>query len=212
MTPQQSTTETLDPQARKELGSSFLTRTRAFKRLSRWAYRQCCDENRQLGKKEVYTGILLIHLTLARYAGPAACYPPSRAVVERMFQAADDDNSGHIEEPEFTQIMMVCCVDIVYRILVYWLILILLVPYMSEQFVLNVLQLDEYMGWNVTKAELTVFSWIERLLTWNDIAERVIGLALFFLVIPFFFDWIDQHSTQLAQDHIVVVSKTKKED
>ena len=33
-------------------------------------------------------------VNLAKYAGPAACYPPTRAVVDQLFDAADADHSG----------------------------------------------------------------------------------------------------------------------
>lgn len=33
-------------------------------------------------------------VNLAKYAGPAACYPPSRAIVDQLFEAADTNHSG----------------------------------------------------------------------------------------------------------------------
>jgi Ca2+-binding EF-hand superfamily protein len=47
-----------------------------------------------------------VHLNLAKYAGPAACYPATRQVVDQLFLASDDDNSGGIDENEFVNIMV----------------------------------------------------------------------------------------------------------
>ena len=61
----------LDPETR----GTLLTRTKAFKKLTKWAF-QVCDNNHtgSINKTELYAGFLLVHLNLAKYAGPAACY------------------------------------------------------------------------------------------------------------------------------------------
>ena len=46
------------------------------------------------------SSVLLIHLNLAKYAGPAACYPPTRDVCDTLFDKADTDNSGGISQEE----------------------------------------------------------------------------------------------------------------
>jgi len=54
---------------------SWLTRSRGFQHLCKWAF-GVCDSNGtgSINKTELYAGFLLVHLTLAKYAGPAACY------------------------------------------------------------------------------------------------------------------------------------------
>ena len=186
---------------------SVLTRTSAFKKLTKWAFNVCANDDGHVSKSELYSGILLVHLNLAKYAGAAACYPPTRAVVEELFYAFDDDHSGYIDEEEFTQIMMICSSQIAGRILVYYVILILMVPYLAQYFVTAVLHVDDIFGWHMTKTG--IFHWIESIMTWHNVAEKFVGLALFFLVVPFFFNWIDSESTVVARKTVVTKSKEK---
>jgi hypothetical protein len=54
---------------------NFLTRSRRFHRLLDWAF-SVCDSRRKgaIGESELYAGLLLVHLNLAKWAGPAACF------------------------------------------------------------------------------------------------------------------------------------------
>ena len=109
--------------------SSILTRSAAFERLSSWAFGICDkDKTGQINNDELYAGVLLVHVNLAKYAGAAACYPPTRAVCDDYFAAADKDQSGTIDQKEFLEIVQLCSVNIASRIVVYYSILILLVP------------------------------------------------------------------------------------
>jgi hypothetical protein len=122
----------------KESGS-FLTRTTAFKKLTKWAFSVCdSDKTGQLGKSELFAGLLLVHVNLAKYAGAAACYPPSREVVEQLFEASDDDNSGDIDEEEFTCIVVICCGQIFSRMLVYYSVFVVMAPYLAGNIVSNI--------------------------------------------------------------------------
>jgi hypothetical protein len=57
------------------LTGNFLTRSRRFHRLVDWAF-SVCDSRRKgaIGESELYAGLLLVHLNLAKWAGPAACF------------------------------------------------------------------------------------------------------------------------------------------
>ena len=179
--------------------SSILTRAKFFRTLSHWAFTVCdADDTGRVNKDELYAGILLVHVNLAKYVGAAACYPPRRAVVDQLFGAFDTQRAGTIGEDEFFQILQICTVDIAKRIAVYFAILILLVPYLAEAMIHAILHLDELLGWNLTKTQLTIFQWIEAILSWNQVAEQVLGLGLLFLIIPIIFAFIDQQSTEKA--------------
>ena len=54
---------------------NFLTRSTRFCKLVDWVF-GVCDINKtgQIGKSELYSGLLLVHINLAKYAGPAACF------------------------------------------------------------------------------------------------------------------------------------------
>lgn len=191
---------------------SFLTRTAAFRKLSKWAFAQCdSDGTGELNKTELYAGILLVHVQLAKYAGAAACYPPTRAVIDSLYEASDDDKSGKIDEEEFTQILMVCCAQITSRILVYYSIIILLVPYIADAMVKGLFSIGDHFGWNSDDGKQTypVIEWLENVVGWGTIAERIVSVALFFLLIPTFFNWIDGSSNRVAnQISLTPVRKT----
>ena len=56
------------------LKKSWLCRTRMFKGMSDWAFDVVdADGSGSVDEKELYSGLLLIHLKLGTYAGPAAC-------------------------------------------------------------------------------------------------------------------------------------------
>ncbi|KAL3921190.1 MAG: hypothetical protein SGARI_006742, partial [Bacillariaceae sp.] len=137
------------------------------------------DGSGAIDKRELYAGLLLVHLNLAKYAGPAACYPPTRATCNLMFEAADVDQSGSIDHAEFCHIMAVLCAQIMGRIVVYYIVLILLVPVVATKIVnLTGIVQDSYL-------ELTV--------------HQATSLALFFVIIPLVWNKIDERSTQQLQ-------------
>jgi hypothetical protein len=54
---------------------NFLTRLKAFQKLSDMSFDICDpDKTGAVGKSDLYAGVILVHLNLAKYAGPAACY------------------------------------------------------------------------------------------------------------------------------------------
>lgn len=189
---------------------SWLLRTKWFERLSHWAF-GVCDGNStgRINKDELYAGVLLVHVNLAKYAGPAACYPPSRTVVEGLFSAVDKDQSGQINQEEFAHILRVCSVHIASRIFVYYAILILLVPKLADAIVDGMLYInDKFIDTTSDDGKITtgpvnnaitkLLEYVETILTWNQIAERIVGLLILFSIIPIIFEWIDQRSTQTA--------------
>jgi hypothetical protein len=57
-----------------EGSSNFVTRTAAFRRLTKWAFSKVdANSTGSVNKDELYAGVLLVHLRLARYTGSAAC-------------------------------------------------------------------------------------------------------------------------------------------
>lgn len=183
----------VDGQSTVCLNNNCLTRSTIFRKLTKWAFQQC-DHNGtgQIGKNELYEGILLVHLQLAKYAGAAACYPPTRSTVSGLFEASDDNNSGSIDEHEFDQIVIISCGQIASRIFVYYAIIILLVPFLADHFIQAILSIDEWMGYKDA-------AWLERVLTYGHLAEETISLVVFFLMVPLFFDWIDRFSKRAAE-------------
>jgi len=119
--------------ATKDSGN-ILTRSKPFQKLVDKVFVACdTSKSGSVSKSELYVGLLSVHVTLARYAGPAACFPPSREVSDQLFEAADADNSGGIDKTEFKNILAILSAQILSRMLVYYLVLILYVPWFSKQ-------------------------------------------------------------------------------
>lgn len=194
--------------------SSFWTRTKAFKRLTKWAF-GVCDRNKsgEINKTELYAGLVLVHLNLAKYVGPAACFPPSRDTVDKLFDASDDNNSGGIDEEEFNQIMIVPCSEITGRIVTYYTILILAVPYLVSAIIhfLDILGVDETVravDKNVWEAYAPAL--LQRLTdmipdsTWESLPQTLTSTALFYMVIPMTWNFIDVRLHRYAERTSVV--------
>ena len=59
-------------------GGNSLTKSKAFERFSNWAFERC-DTKRtgDISMNDLYSGVLLMHLCIARLLGPVACYVSS---------------------------------------------------------------------------------------------------------------------------------------
>mmetsp|Transcript_27309 Transcript_27309/g.80455 ORF Transcript_27309/g.80455 Transcript_27309/m.80455 type:complete len:219 (-) Transcript_27309:319-975(-) len=189
--------------------ASRWTKTKGFKKLTKWAF-DICDENKsgQINKTELYAGLILVHLNLAKYAGPAACYPPTRETVDKLFDAADHDNSGGIDEDEFNLIMVILCSGITFRIMVYYAVLIFMAPNLIQW----ILDLLECIGMDRAIMTFDRQVWdrfapmfLQRLVdripasTLDSMPETLVGVALFYLVIPICWNKIDDTSRNVAE-------------
>lgn len=205
----------------KYRSASFWTQTRTFKKLVKWAF-GVCDRNKsgRINKTELYAGFLLVHLNLAKYAGPAACYPPTREYIEELFDASDDDNSGDIDETEFSTIMVILCSQITSRIAAYYTILILLVPYLIS-WTLDAL---DFVGVDRTimridgmwdKYAPNVLQTLTNLVpdsTWETLPETLVSVALFYLAIPICWNTMDSYFRSVAErTDTAAISKEKKD-
>eukprot|EP00540_Astrosyne_radiata_P011586 CAMPEP_0116835472 /NCGR_PEP_ID=MMETSP0418-20121206/7564_1 /TAXON_ID=1158023 /ORGANISM="Astrosyne radiata, Strain 13vi08-1A" /LENGTH=207 /DNA_ID=CAMNT_0004465143 /DNA_START=230 /DNA_END=853 /DNA_ORIENTATION=+ len=190
---------------------SWLTRTRFFKSLTKWAF-GICDANNtgSISEAELYAGVLLVHLTLAKHAGSAACYPPTRAKVKELFYAADQNHNGQIESDEFDYIMVILCSQIAGRIIMYYTFLILAVPYLASwslQFLDFIGVDDTILGVDYlfdTYAPKFMVYIIDKIpdSVWENMPEQIVSLCLFFFVIPFALELLDRLSIWAANDTV----------
>jgi hypothetical protein len=95
------------------------------------------------GKSDLYAGLLLVHVKLAKWAGSAATFPPERDTVNRLFDACDIRSSGRINREEFDIFLSVSSAQIFGRILINWLTFIFVIPYYSKVSVIICKSLDE---------------------------------------------------------------------
>jgi len=158
-------------------------------RLSEWAF-SVCDSNHsgKINKAELYGGILLCHIHLARYAGVAACHPPDRAKVDAFFDLADEDGNGLVGRREFEDICKLCLSHIGSRIIVYYTILLAAVPFLSGKVLHS-------LGWLQQSSQ-----WMGGILAPTQVlAEHMISLALFVAIVPVAFDQIDKITQYLVK-------------
>ena len=58
-----------------QLHSNILTRSKPFRMIVKKAFHDMdAEKNGEVDKNELYMGVLMVHLKLAKFAGPAACY------------------------------------------------------------------------------------------------------------------------------------------
>merc|ERR1711865_1154979 len=146
-----------------------------------------------LNKDELYTGIIFLHLKLAEKTGAAACHPPTRAVSDAIFDAADADRSGRIDHDEFVQIVGIVCKQLLKRMVVYYGLMVVVVPVIA-------IQLVRLVG---TKIHLPgPFA--------EKIAEHVTTGYIFTQVVPYFWNKIDATAHQNITDQTTAASKNKK--
>ena len=117
--------------------TSWLCRTKYFQKICLMAYDTIdSDGSGQIDEKELYAGLLLIHLQLGMYAGPAACRPLSREQVHVVFVKMDTDHSGTLDVLEFQAIMSVLFSNVLLRVIVQWSMTLMIVPWLA-QFILS---------------------------------------------------------------------------
>jgi hypothetical protein len=89
---------------------------------------------------ELYSGLLLIHLKLGMYAGPAACKPLQRERCHAVFVKMDLDQSGSLDKDEFRQVMMVLFGNVIFRVLVQWAMTLVFVPLVAKNILSGIYQ------------------------------------------------------------------------
>lgn len=118
-----------EPTSRLSSFEKRLTKTYIFEYIVSKNFEKMDDSGDGLiDEAELYAGLLLMHVSLAKNAGAAACFPPDRATVDRMFRAADVDKNGLLNKQQFHWVMQNMCGAIIGRMMVYYAIMILTVP------------------------------------------------------------------------------------
>lgn len=125
---------TLGKPVAKKPRASFLCRTKAFRHLCDSVFDNIdTDGSGSVDEKELYSGLLLIHLQLGMYLGPAACKPLAREKCHNIFEKMDADDSGSLDREEFRHVMMVLFGNVFVRVMVQWSMTIILVPMVAKQ-------------------------------------------------------------------------------
>jgi Ca2+-binding EF-hand superfamily protein len=94
-----------------------------------WAFKSIdIDKSGRVDKKELYSGLVLIHLKLAAYLGPAACRPATREYVEEIFEALDEDESGELDKEEFSKVITMLISQMTTRVILQLSMTLVIVP------------------------------------------------------------------------------------
>ena len=121
--------------------------------------------------------------------------PPSREVSDQLFEAADADKSGGICKTEFQSILAVLSAQILSRMMVYYLVLILYVPWFSKKVIDSMESIPE--GGLM-----------------ESIAEQVISVSIFMGAVPLLWNAIDSktETTIDMMNSSISISAGKSED
>ncbi len=165
---------TASPPTRLSKLGRKLTKTKTFGLFVDHAFDMIDDSDDGLiDEAELYAGLLMMHIQLAKHAGPAACYPPSRAVVDRMFRAADPDRSGTLTREEFSWVMGIMCANILGRMFIFYVLVILSIPFVAS-LVIRAFKIPEE----------TYF---------EKAVRETITVLVFYFIIPLLWNIVDKH-------------------
>jgi len=177
------------------------TRIVLLRRVAAWAYGVCCERtggsgddgsgsesNKKKGidPAEFYSGVLLVHLHLAKYVGVAATNPPTRSEMQELFELADQDQSGYLNQDEFTDAVVVACAPVAGRIAVYWSLLGFL-PVLVSRTMGGVAHL---MRRHVDRLPPSLSRNLLAAAEWT--VEHAFSLAFFSILVPFVFGKMDR--------------------
>jgi hypothetical protein len=190
-------------QARLEAFDRRAKRTRLIllKKVASWAFDTATDapnqttkiKKRSIDRSAFYSGILLVHLHLSKYVGVAACHPPTRDQIDELFELADKDRSGTLNEAEFTNAVVVACAPITSRMAVYWSLLAILPLAVGS----TMGGVSHLMRAYIHKLPRSVYQKALVVLEWS--IEYALSLVFFSILVPNIFSRIDRIARQRAR-------------
>ncbi len=114
-------------------GTAWLRNSLYFRKICDGAFEGIdVDKSGSVDKKELYSGILLVHLNLGMYLGPAACKPLDRDKCNSIFEKMDVDRSGTLGKEEFRNVMIFLFGNVLLRVIVQWTATVTLVPIVAQ--------------------------------------------------------------------------------
>merc|ERR1712194_359985 len=170
---------------------NMLTKSKWFQKKIDAAWAACDPDNSgSFNKDGLYTGIIYIHLKIAEKAGASACHPPTREMCDKLFDAVDADDSGSVDKEEFSNIAVTLCGHLLKRMVVYYGVMIVLVPMASVAIV----------GFGLR------FTRIPKETLMEKVAEHVTSGFMCSQVLPYFWAKIDGKTEEK------MIEKGKKKD
>lgn len=114
-------------------GTAWLCNSNYFCKICDSAFESIdVDKSGFVDQKELYSGLLLVHLKLGMYLGPAACKPIGRERCQSIFEKVDTDHSGTLDKDEFRNVMIFLFGNVLLRVIVQWTATIFIVPVIAQ--------------------------------------------------------------------------------
>lgn len=169
----------------------------AFRGLTKWAFETCdVNGNGDVGREELYAGILLVHLQLAKYVGVAACQPLNYTQVDELFELANQE--GAIKLQDFEDIVVMSFGRISSRIMVYYTMLLLLAPFLTARVVDILRYVRQIIGRAIhyrLPARFSNHMWI----VGEWLVEHCVSVLVLAVAMPWLYSKIDFYSNRLVK-------------
>ena len=120
---------------KKSSSSSWFSGTKMFTNMCNDVF-DAIDEDHSnaINESELYTGLLLLHLQLGMYAGPAACKPLSKQNAYHLFHKLDTNQDGTLDRIEFQKVIAVLMGNVITRIALQFVCTLVIVPFVATTF------------------------------------------------------------------------------
>jgi len=113
-----------------------LANFKIFRKFSNYVFSEIdIDKSGGVDVEELYTGLLLFHLYLSSYLGPAAAKPASRKKVQQVFHMMDVERNGQLDQDEFALALAILSSHLISRIVSILCLTIFLVPILTQHIV-----------------------------------------------------------------------------
>jgi len=122
------------------------------------------DKSGKIDQGELYQGLLLIHLKLGLYFGPAACKPLSADRAQFIFNKLDANRDGSLDKDEFRNVLALLMGNVVTRIIFQFVCTLLIVPFAAAALVDFVEESNGYIHSFITESLMPAFQDIRPLL------------------------------------------------
>lgn len=125
--------EASDKKLSASKASSMLTGSSFFRKICDDVFDSIdADKSGKINESELYQGLLLIHLKLGMYFGPAACKPISLERTNYIFEKLDTNKDGSLDKEEFRSVLALLMGNVVSRITFQFLCTLLVVPFLAS--------------------------------------------------------------------------------
>lgn len=167
------------PARARPRGTAWLCNSDYFRKICDAAFESTdLDQSGFVDQKELYSGLLLVHLKLGMYLGSAACKPLEREKCKALFEKMDTNHTGTLNKVQFQNVMMFLFGNVLLRVMVQWTATIAIVPIVAQH-VLDWI----YYAWEQAYRTISTLDDHYVLANWIEVALKA-GFDLFLRCIP----------------------------